>query len=234
LALFGGGKGKNQAKQKPTTQTQIPIAEVRNGIVILKNGGLRLVMLCSTVNFDLKSEEEQNAIISGYQSFINSLEFPIQLVIQSRNMDLSRYLEKLENLRTKTFNSLLQLQIQEYINFINIVLKKANIMDKKFYIVIPYELPLAKKQNFLENLRENLRKEQSVINLTNLDKYQKELTERARIAASGLSGLGLRAVQLNTQELVELFYSTYNPETARTEKLGSIKKIASSPQQNQE
>jgi hypothetical protein len=233
--MLSNSDKKNQKgkKEKPTTQTQIPIAEIRNGIAILKNGSLRLVMLCSTVNFDLKSEEEQNAIISGYQGFINALEFPIQLVIQSRNMDLSHYLEKLHNLISKTFNSLLQLQIQEYINFISIVLKKANIMDKKFYIVIPYELPLAKKENFYENLRQNLKKDKPVINLTNFGKYQKELTERARLVAAGLSGLGLRAVQLNTQELVELFYSTYNPDTARSGELAPIAQISFSPQRKE-
>ena len=217
MALFG--KGKKKPEEKPTTQGQTPIAAIRDSIVVLKNGGLRLVMLCSATNFDLKSEEEQNAIVAGYQSFLNSLEFPIEIVIQSRHMDLTKYLAKLQNLIPAASNTLLQAQIKDYIFFITSLLKVANIMDKKFFIVIPYELPLAKKENFLENLKQNISKKESVINLTNFAKYKKELIDRAEIVASDLSGLGLRALQLNTQELVELFYSTYNPDTGRSEKL---------------
>lgn len=231
MALFGKKQnGGAEKKPIPTTQMEIPIAEIRNGVVILKNSSLRLVMLCSTVNFDLKSDEEQNGIIAGYQSFINSLEFPIQIVVQSRNMDLSRYLKKLHNLLPYASNPLLQLQISDYIAFIQSVLSIANIMDKKFYIVVPYDLPLAKKENFIENLRSNLKKDQPIINLTNFKKYQRELADRARTVAGGLSGLGLRAVQLNTQELVELYYSTYNPDLSRNEKLTNIKDVSSSPE----
>lgn len=214
-------KTNNATPVKPTTQAQTPIAEVRNGIVVLKDGGLRLVMLCSTVNFDLKSEEEQEAIISGYQSFINSLEFPIQIVVQSRNLDLSKYIKKLQNQIPRAPNQLLALQIQSYISFIQATLKFANIMDKKFFVVIPYNLPITTKPGFLSDFSRAVSKTQPEINLTNFDQYKKELIQRAQVVASGLSSLGIRAVQLNTQELVELYYATYNPEIAKNEKLNS-------------
>lgn len=224
---------KNQAKdkeeKKSTTQTQIPIAEIRNGIVVLKDGGLRLVMLCSTINFELKSEEEQNAIISGYQSFLNSLEFPVQIVIQSRRMDLSKYLKKLQDQIPKAPNDLLRVQINDYLNFIKSLLEIANIMDKKFFIVIPYELPLAKKPGFVSDFQQATSKETPAINLTNFDKYKKELIQRAQLVASGISGLGLRAVQLNTQELIELYYSTYNTDISKYERLTSVKALSTFP-----
>ena len=231
MALFGGDKNQNQnsEKQKPTTQAQTPIAEIRDGIVVLKDSSLRLVMLCSTINFELKSEEEQNAIVSGYQNFLNSLEFPIQIVIQSRKMDLTKYLKKLKDQVPKAKNSLLQIQINDYMNFIKSTLKIANIMDKKFFIVIPYELPLAKKPGFIQDFQQVTSKEAPSVNLTNFDKYKKELTQRAQIVASSLSGLGLRAIQLNTQEIVELLYSTYNPDISRHERLTSVKSLSSSP-----
>lgn len=230
MALFGGNKNQGKDGQKPTTQAQTPIAEIRNGVVILKDGSLRIIMLCSTINFELKAEEEQNAIISGYQSFLNSLEFPIQIVIQSRRMDLSKYLKKLRGQVPKAPNSLLRMHINDYINFIQSTLKIANIMDKKFFIIIPYELPLAKKPGFIQDLQQATSKEVPTVNLTNFDKYKKELIQRAQVIASGVSGLGLRAIQLNTQEIVELLYSTYNPDIASHERLGSMESISSSPQ----
>lgn len=229
MALFGNKKNQGKEEKKPTTQAQIPIAEVRNGIVVLKDGGLRLVMLCSTINFELKSEEEQNAIISGYQNFLNSLEFPIQIVIQSRRMDLTKYLKKLQNQIPQAPNDLLRIQIHDYIVFIRSLLSVANIMDKKFFIIIPYELPLAKKPGFIEDLQRATSKEAPTINLTNFNKYKKELIQRAQIVASGISGLGLRAVQLNTQELIELFYSTYNLDLSQHERLTSVKQLSSAP-----
>lgn len=229
MALFGKTQSDQGGKKKSTTQTQIPIAEVREGIVILKDGGLRLIMLCSTTNFELKSEQEQNAIISGYQSFLNSLEFPIQIVIQSRRMDLTKYLKKLRDQIPKAPNSLLQIQINDYILFIKSLLSVANIMDKKFFIIVPYNLPLAKKPGFVQDFQTAVSKEPPKINLINFAKYKKELIDRAQIIANGLSGLGLRAVQLNTQELIELFYSTYNPETSRHERLTSVKELSTAP-----
>lgn len=222
VKLFGkkeGSKSNSGTPVKPTTQAQTPIAEIRNGIVVLKDGSMRLVMLCSTVNFDLKSEEEQEAIISGYQNFINSLEFPIQIVVQSRNLDLSKYIKKLQGQIPKAPNELLASQIQSYISFIQAMLEIANIMDKKFFIVIPYNLPITTKPGFIADISKAISKTQPEINLTNFDKYKKELIQRAQVAASGLSSLGIRAVQLNTQELVELYYSTYNPEIAQNERL---------------
>lgn len=230
MALFDSNKkSEGQDQQKPTTQAQLPIAEIRNGIVVLKDNSLRLVMLCSTVNFELKSEQEQSAIISGYQGFLNSLDFPIQIVIQSRRMDLTKYLGKLNNQVPKASNELVRVHIQDYIRFIKSLLRIANIMDKKFFIIIPYTLPLAKKPGVMEDFRRATNKEPDAINLTNFEKYKKELTQRAQVVASGISGLGLRAVQLNTQELVELLYSTYNPDIAQHQRLTSVKSLSMAP-----
>jgi hypothetical protein len=212
--------------KKETTQAHLPIADIRNGILVLKDGSLRLVMIVSTVNFDLKSEAEQNALIYAYQNFINSLEFPIQIVMQSRKLDLGGYLVQLEGRLAQTQNELLKMQIEYYIDFINKLLKVANIMNKRFFIVIPYFPPVIKKMDFWSKFKTALTTKETLVDMTHFEEYRKELVQRAQVIASGLGVLGLRAVQLSTQELIELLYQTYNPELAIREKLVPAQQLA--------
>lgn len=214
-----------QLAQKQTTQAHLSVAEIKDGIVILKDGSLRLIMMVSAINFDLKSETEQNALIYAYQNFLNSLNFPIQIVVQSRRLDLSEYLAKLQQQIPKTANDLIRLHIQDYIDFIQKLLKLANIMDKKFYLVIPYFPIIKKPTGFIEKLATATSGKQPVIDLSHFQEQKRELMQRAQVVAQELASLGIRAVQLNTQELIELLYSVYNPELATREKLASPEEL---------
>ncbi len=227
--------GQKPKKKKETTQAHLPIAEIRNGVVVLKDGSLRLVLLVSTINFDLKNEDEQNALTYGYQNFINSLNFPIQIVMQSRRIDLSVYLTKLRAQLTQIQNPLLQIQTEDYIAFIEKLIKVANIMNKKFFIVVPY-FPTAIKQagGFWDKFKSVLTESEPVVDMTHFEEYRKELLQRSQGVASGLGALSLRAVQLTTQELIELLYQSYNPELAMREKLVPIEQLASAITQQKE
>ena len=221
-------------KKRETTQAHLPIAEIRNGVVVLKNGSLRLVLLVSTINFDLKNEEEQNALIYGYQNFLNSLSFPIEIVMQSRRVDLSGYLTKLKAQLEKAENPLLQIQIEDYIAFIEKLVTVANIMNKKFFVVIPFYPPALKQTaSFVEKFKSAISAQEPVIDMTHFDEYRKELTQRSQAVASGLGSLGLRAVQLSTQELIELYYQSFNPDLAVREKLVPIEELSAAAVQSQ-
>ena len=213
----------NQKKaEKQTTQAHLPIADIREGVVVLKDSSMRTVLIVSTVNFDLKNEDEQNALIYAYQNFLNSLEFPIQIVMQSRRLDLTAYLAKLESRFSQMQNPLLRLQTENYIIFIRELLKIANIMKKRFFVVVPYYPPLLKKEDFMAKLKSSFGSKNQQIDMTHFVDYKKELLQRTNVVAQHLASFGLRAVQLSTQELIELMYQTYNPELAIREKLSDV------------
>lgn len=208
----------------PSTQNYIDIEEIHNGVVILKNGGMRMVLMVSAINFALKSEAEQNAIIYSFQNFLNSLSFPIQIVMQSRRLDLSSYLARLKGKNKQENNALLRLQTADYIGFVEQLLTVANIMEKKFYLVIPYQPVVIKHENILQKIL-NLFKPNKKTEIVDFEMHRKELAHRTEVAAAGLGSLGLRAVQLNTLELAELYYSSYNPELANKQKIMSLADI---------
>lgn len=217
---------KKSAKT-PTTQKYLPIAEIRDDTVVLKDGTVRAVILVSSINFALKSEDEQNAIIQAYTQFLNSFEFPVQIVIQSRKLDIDEYLERLEKVAKEQTNELLKMQTREYHQFISELIELADIMSKRFYVVIPYN-PLYQKKakKFSDQVRE-LFAPSKVIQLkrSRLEKYRTELTKRVDFLISGLSGMGLKAVALDTQSLIELYYNTYNPETYDQQPLVPVEKL---------
>lgn len=202
--------------QTGSTQDILKFAEIREGVVILKDGNLRQVLLCSSINFDLKSEQEQDAIIFRYQSFLNSLEFPIQILMQSKKLDLSNYLAKLDKVSKEQTNELLRYQTEDYVNFARKLVDIANIMDKRFYVVIPYLVPPK-----MDTSKIRSKDYQGVATLTydEFKKYQTELGDRVQVVQSGLGSIGVRTVLLNTQQLIELYYNVYNPEEASKEKL---------------
>jgi len=210
--------------KKKSTQQAIPIKEIRDGIVVTKTGGYRVVMLVSTVNFALKSETEQNAIIFGYQNFLNSLNFPIQIVIQSKKLDLDEYLNKLIAQKEKTESQLVRMQITDYIDFIKRLITIANIMEKRFFVVIPYDpVPLASGGllgGLLGGGKTTNQKPKG-----GFEAHKAAVLQRANLVASGLGTVGLRAIQLTTPELIELAYSIYNPETATKQRLTDITQL---------
>jgi len=217
-------KKKNKTK---STQEYLSIREIRDGIVIMKSGGLRTILMVNSINFALKNQDEQQGLLYAYQNFLNSLTFPIQIVIQSRKLDLSNYLKKLGDLEQDQTNDLLRLQTREYIRFLRNLLLAVNIMSKFFYVIVPYQskgVGIAKKKfwdSFLNILNPNRFKKSA----GQFEVAKNELMERTNLVSNGLASLGLDNVQLNSQEIAELLYTTYNSDTAYRQKLFSISNL---------
>lgn len=210
------------AKQrKQSTQKHLPIKEIRDGIVVLKNGGLRTILMVSAVNFNLKSNREQKALLASYANFLNGLYFPIQIVAQSRTLDLDKYLQELEDVAKTQSNSLLQTQTNEYIGFVRELIGVANIMSKTFYVIVPYEVAPISAGWFarLFGQRSPTLTQQRFADL------KSKILERTNVISTGLASLGLNNIQLNTQEVIELFYSIYNPDVSRRQKLFSVSNV---------
>lgn len=217
---------KSQSPKKPATQNYLPIAEIKSGVVVLKNGTLRAVLLTSSINFALKSEEEQNALISSYVGFLNSLDFPIQIVVQSRRLQIQPYLDKLFDVERQQQNELLRLQIADYRSFLKEIVDLGQIMTKRFYVVVGYDPLSNSKQGFWSRLGEVIRPSAAIrIKEERFMKRKEELDLRVRHVASGLQSIGLQIQQLDTQSLIELYYGTYNPDIAFVEPLQSIDKL---------
>jgi hypothetical protein len=210
---------RNSQKPKAaSTQQHLTIAQIRDSMVIMKDGTLRAVLVVSSVNFALKSSQEQDAIIYQFQAFINSLNHPVQIVIQSRQLDLSGYIQKLGAGVTEQTNELLRFQMVDYIDFVSRLVTLANIMDKRFFVVIPHDAVKSGSSGLMDMFLGG-RKTVPKYTQQQFNLYHTQITERVNVAISGLASMGLRSVQLNTQELVEFYYSIYNPEEAVEEKL---------------
>lgn len=190
-------------------QNFLDIDTIREDTVILKNGSLRVVLMCSSVNFALKSEEEQEAIIYQFQNFLNSLDFPIQFVIHSRKMNIAPYIESLNKRQKEEDNELLRIQINEYTEFIKTFVEMTNIMSKTFYVVVPFTPAIIEtKKGFLGKLgfgKKTMSEEES------FEQKKNQLWQRVETVIEDLHRLGIRAAPLNTEELIELFYGLYNP-----------------------
>lgn len=216
------------AKQKiPSTKIYLPFSEIRDDAVIMRDGTLRAVVLVSSINFALKGEEEQEAIIQGYVQFLNSLNFTLQIVIQSRRLNISKYLHDIEKIERAQTNELLKLQTTEYRKFIKELIELSDIMAKRFYVVVPYEpYKATKRKNYFERLQEVLSPFR-VIHLKSkiYQRYKKELMRRVSFVQNGLSSLGLNIQQLHTPELIELLYNTYNPEMSENQKAADLSDI---------
>lgn len=192
------------------TQQFVPIKEIRNGIVILKDGGYRGVLLCSSVNFGLKSADEQHAITLGFQNFLNTIDFSIQIVVNSRRMDLRPYLAVLAEKNSEQQSELMRIQLREYIEFVRSFADQANIMTKSFYIVVPYSPP-ASASSATSFLRHESAAAKSASAETSFEEDRAQLEQRLTLVASGIAGTGVRAVPLGTEELIELLYRSFNP-----------------------
>jgi len=198
---------------KTPTQQFLEIDQIKEGTVILRNGALRGVLMVSSLNFALKSDEEQNAILYQFQNFLNSLDFSVQVFIQSRKLNITGYLEKLEELEEKQTNELLKIQTREYQEFIKSLIEAGSIMSKNFFVIVPFNplgmvKPTAYKQLFT---KPTVRK---ILTEGEFQRYRFQLWQRMEFIALGLKRCGLRAVPLNTEELIELFWSIYHPEEA--------------------
>ncbi len=193
--------------QPKATQAFVPVKEVRNGVVILKDGGYRGILMCSSINFALKSEDEQKAIIGGFQNFLNTLDFSVEIVVHSRKMDIRPYLTMLEGRMDTQSNELMRLQLREYIQFVRGFMDSTNIMTKLFYIVVPYSPAPAKAVAGAVSM---LSRGQGGGSGDTFEDDRVQLEQRMALAAGGLTSAGLRAVALGTEEIIELLYRSFN------------------------
>lgn len=195
-----------------TTQQFVPIKEVRDGIVVLRDGSLRTVLMASSLNFALKSSEEQEAIISQFQNFLNSLEFSIEFYIQSRRLDIRPYIALLEERMKEQINDLVKIQTREYIGFIKNFTESTDIMNKNFFIVIPYSAGIFQDKKVMGGLFGGKTDESEKKNVADqFEESRTQLEQRSAIVAQGLSRAGVRVATLGTEEIIELFYKVFNP-----------------------
>jgi hypothetical protein len=210
----------------PSTQQHVLIAEIKNDTVVMRDGTLRAVILVSSINFALKNEDEQNAIVSSYVSFLNTLEYPLQIIIQSRKLYIKPYLDKLLQRERDQTNELLRTMIADYRSYITELTSLGDIMSKQFYVIVPYDPLSNKRKSFWSRASEVFNPARGVkLKGERFMKRKDELDARLRQIESGLTSMGLTIARLDTQALIELFYSTYNPDVALAEHLPAINSL---------
>ncbi len=216
----------SKVKPGPPTQRYLDIAEIRENVVILKDGTLRAVMMVSSINFALKSVDEQQATIQSYMQFLNGLEHPLQIVIQSRKMNVDRYMNYLIEQEEKIANELLRTQIKDYRAFVKDLVDLGEIMEKRFYVVVPYSTASDKKNGFFSRISSALVPASVVkLNAKQFKERKQALMQRVSIVEGGLNGMGLKSVVLDTQGLIELYYTVYNPDVYDNEKLTNVNEL---------
>ena len=232
------GSGQSQQPPKPpanpnTTQNSLLISEIREGMVIMSDGSFRAVVACKSINFDLMSSREREGVEFSYQNFLNALYFDIQIFIRSQRVDIGPYIDRLVAIRRQQDNMLLNVLMDDYINFIDVLSQEANIMDKSFFVVIPY-YPAGTINNVVEQgkgffgkLFAKPKNATTRIDKATYDKAKDEIKNRVDSVMSGLFQIGIQSVQLNTKELGELYYNMYNPDTAVREPLGDFEAVTS-------
>jgi len=219
-----------QSKSNPnSTQNTLQLSEIRDGIVIMNDGSFRAVIMCKAINFDLMSPQEREAVEFSYQGFLNSLYFPVQIFIRSQKVDLRPYLERMDKIRVAQDNMLLGLLMEDYIAFLTDIAQQTNIMDKKFYVVIKYpdtdqDIRKALKQSTsfftgLAGLVSPAKPDHVTINENTLETAKTELKNRVQAVMQGLSEAGIQSLPLDTEELIELYYDAYNPDTATRQQI---------------
>ncbi|HLN19220.1 MAG TPA: hypothetical protein VK255_03580 [Patescibacteria group bacterium] len=219
----------NKISKKPTntaTQQFLDVAEIKEDVVVLKSGALRSILAISSINFELKSTDEQEAVISQYQNFLNSVDFPLQILVSSRKLNMENYINFLTENEKKQSNELLRMQISEYKNFINQLITASNIMDKNFYIIVPFSPIENEEKGFFRNLLNMFNPKKNILEKReNFETYKSQLYQRVDHITAALTGIGLRIAPLKTQELIELMFNSYNPEIFNSVELKDASKL---------
>lgn len=221
-------QSKKLAGAKPANSTQqyLDIAEIRDDVVVLKDGTLRAVLLVSSLNFALKSEDEQNAIIQGYLSFLNTLDAPLQIVVQSRKLNIDDYLHRLEEQEKTQANELLRAQIGDYRQFVRELVELGEIMQKKFFVVIPHNPLTNRRKGFFARAGEVLKPLVSTkLRDEQFRQRKKDLLVRVDSVRASLNSMSLTNAMLDTQSLIELYYASYNPQMADVQKLEKVENL---------
>ena len=230
--------GSNDQSSKPaatqkTTQNSLLISELRDGMVIMSDGSFRAVIACKSINFDLMSSREREGVEYSYQNFLNALYFPVQIFIRSQRVYIVHYIDRLTTIRRAQDYMLLNVLMDDYINFIDILSQEANIMDKSFFVIVPYypagDLNTLKDQGkgLFSKIFAKPQTTATKIDKVAYDKAKDEIKNRVDSVTSGLFQIGVKSVQLNTKELGELYYNMYNPDTAVREPLGNFEQVTS-------
>jgi hypothetical protein len=224
----GDQPAKPTAKNPNSAQNTLQLSEVRDNMVIMADGTFRAVIACKSINFDLMSEREREGVEYSYQNFLNSLNFPVQILVRSQRVDIGPYLMKLLDIRKTQDNMLLGVLMDDYINFIDALSQEANIMEKSFFIVVPY-FPLGDATNFIEQgkgffgkLFARPKNTVTRIDTASYEKAKEEIKNRVDAVMAGMFQVGVQSVQLDTKSLGELYYNFYNPDTAVRQPLGDF------------
>jgi type IV secretory pathway VirB4 component len=202
---------------KPS-QDFVPIADIKNGVIVLKDGSLRAVLVASSINFALKSEDERNAILLQFQDFLNSLDFSLQIQVQSRRFDIRPYLALLEERKKHQMNDLMKIQVDEYMGFVKALTEQTNIMSKHFFIIVPYSGSIINKTSGFGLGSLFGKRKNDNANIEAEDRFtqnQSQLEQRLAVVEQGLVRTGVRVARLGTEEIVELFYKIFNPGEAQ-------------------
>lgn len=217
---------------KSSAQNTLLISEIRDSIVVMKDGSFRAIVTCQSINFDLMSDAEREAVEYSYQNFLNSLNFPTQILVRSERVDIGPYISKLTKIRSENDNMLLGVLMDDYIDFITTLSEEANIMDKSFFVIVPYftsvtkDAVVAKGKNIFQEFLGKKGPEITKIDRATYEKAAEELTNRSNNIIAGLAQVGIRSARLNTQQLSTLYYNFNNPDTALREPLVDFSRLA--------
>lgn len=206
-------------------QKHLEISDIKDDVVVLKSGGLRAILMTTSLNFALKSADEQDAIIYRYQEFLNSLDFSVQILTVSRKFNIDPYVQSLQEKENQQENELLKIQTAEYVDFIKGLTEMNNIMATSFFVVVPYSPPIVRRLGFLDKIIRQ--KEKPAEREESFQELKNNLWQRIEFVATGLRGLGVKAVPLNSDELIELFYKLYNPDAKEGPEIGKASELRS-------
>ena len=216
-----------------STQDALQIAEIRENLVIMTDGSFRAVIMCRAINFDLISPAERESVEYAYQGFLNSLDFPIQIVVRSRKVNIQPYIRQLNQLQAEKSNMLLAQLMTDYLNFMVALAEETSIMDKTFYVVVPFHSTTISKDTIVKGFRgifSNIfsfrrKPKKTVIDEAVLETAKSDLYNRIQVVVQGLGNCGVQTVPLDTQGLIELYYDSYNPDTATRQRLDDFQNL---------
>ncbi|GAB4139689.1 MAG: hypothetical protein Fur0024_0180 [Patescibacteria group bacterium] len=208
-----------------STQVYLEIDIIRDGVIVLKNGDFRGIIEVGGVNFFLRSQEEQDSLIMRFQDFLNAIEFPVQIVVQSRFLDLDFYISELRDRINKQSNPLMREQTEQYTLFVEQIVEQINVMEKRFFIVVPWYINKLtnNKNSIFEKIMGWIDPTRPIIRYeSEFEKNKLQLMQRVDAVVSAISGLGVDVSILNTQQIIDLFYRSYNPDSSQKAKLKNV------------
>ena len=210
----------------PSTQNYLNIGEIRENTIVMDDNTVTSVLLVSSINFALKNEDEQNAIIGGYVNFLNNISYPLQILVQSRELNIDAYLNDLREKERLQTNELLKQQTAEYVDFVTQLIALGKIMSKRFYVVVSYNPLSDEKKGFMARVSDLFNPIRAIaMKEKHFKDLRNELDRRVDNVISGLESMGLNVVELDTQSLIELYYNVYNPEESKNEQLANLKEM---------